>query len=107
MTVGTLANSLTAPSWKTRTAPDRSAKNSRPSGAKARAVALLAVRVPVGGACGRMAQGSATGTAVVAVAAVVAVVAAGAVVDDEPASPASLRAGLSSLHPAASRATTT
>jgi hypothetical protein len=61
------------PSWTTFTAPDRSAKNSRPSGAKARAVAKSAATVSLGGLWGATAHGS--GAAVVAVvgAAVVAV----------------------------------
>ena len=72
----TEANALAAPFWNTRTVPPRSAKNSRPSGAKARAVAKSAAIVPEGGDC----AGSAHGDAVVVVALRVVVVGAAVVV---------------------------
>jgi zinc/manganese transport system substrate-binding protein/manganese/iron transport system substrate-binding protein len=65
VTVGTVANVETAPSWNTRTRPPRSAKKSRPSGAKARAVAKVAAMAPVGGDCDPTAHGPVGGGAAV------------------------------------------
>ena len=48
MTVLTRAKTRDTPFCHTRTVPERSAQNSLPSGAKARAVAKLAAMVPLG-----------------------------------------------------------
>src|SRR4051812_31991515 len=70
VTVLTEANALAAPFWNTRTVPLRSAKNRRPSGAKAKAVAKSAARGPLGGDW----AGSAHGVAAVLVEPLVVVV---------------------------------
>src|SRR5215469_11280222 len=53
----TVANVWAAPSCQTLIVPDRSAQKSRPSGAKARAVAKLAAIAWLGGRCPWTAQG--------------------------------------------------
>src|SRR5262249_2893218 len=57
----TVAKVLAAPSCQTLTVPERSAQKSRPSGAKARAVALSAAIVPLGGDWGPTEQGPVPG----------------------------------------------
>ncbi|HLW18569.1 MAG TPA: hypothetical protein VKV69_14530 [Actinomycetota bacterium] len=52
MTVDTVANVCADPFCHTRTVPDRSVQNRRPSGANASAVAKLALIVPCGWDCG-------------------------------------------------------
>src|SRR5438093_4085988 len=63
--VARVAKVRAAPYWTTRMEPDRSVKNSRPSGGKAKAVAAFASAGPLGGACGPMAHGSGAGGAAV------------------------------------------
>jgi hypothetical protein len=58
VTVFTVANVRAPPSCHALTVPDRSVQKSRPSGAKARAVAKLAAIFPLGGVCPWTAQDS-------------------------------------------------
>jgi hypothetical protein len=65
--VRTLANTLLAPCCQTRTVPERSVQNSRPSGAKASDVAKFAAMVPLGaGSPGEATQALAVGVGVAA-----------------------------------------
>src|ERR1019366_10179046 len=63
VTVRTVAKVRGAPSCQTRTVPARSVQKSRPSGAKASAVANEAAKPAAGGDCPVTAHGSAVGVA--------------------------------------------
>ena len=78
--MATVAKVRVAPSWNTRTAPERSAKNSRPSGAKASAVAKVAGMLRVGGACRATEHASAALVVVVGAGGAVVTVVEGATV---------------------------
>jgi hypothetical protein len=93
VTVLTLAKTRDAPLCHTRTVPERSAQNSLPSGANARAVAKLAAMVPLGAgsfdgvvhALGIGVLGGAVGVGVGVTTAVALRVAVGLGVDPHPA----------------------